>query len=281
MIQLSIKENGEPYVRMQSPSPTVYLDHWALRRFSDDEELAARLTAGLMSRGGTLAISWVNLAEFTKVTVEQQARKAENLIESNFSQVFLLEVNPFLVIERENRLLDGARPTPPHADMDFLKAIVGLDPSSVNLLSARDLFTVVRDPGSMRRLNNLADTIVERVEGLRGQLDTDSEFQAAITQLPSGAAIQRGTRFMLRELVRTLLIDSRTKMTRNHAIDLFHAVVPTAYCDLVLLDKHWETQVDRVRARLVSASISIPVAMVFSGKGDGVNRFLKELQADP
>ena len=165
--------------------------------------------------------------------------------------------------------------------MDFLKAIVGLDPSSVNLLSARDLFTVVRDQGSMQRFNNLADTVVERIEGLRGQLDTDSEFQAAITRLPSGAPIQRGTRFILRELVRTLLIDSRTKMTRNHAIDLFHAVVPAAYCDLVLLDKHWETQVDRVRTRLISASILIPVAMVFSVRGDGVNRFLKELEADP
>jgi hypothetical protein len=281
MIQLSIKDNGDPQVTMQSTSPTVYLDHWALRWFSEDQELAGRLTAGVTSRGGTLAISWVNLAEFTKVTVEEQARKAENLIEAILPQVFFLEVNPFVVIERENKLLGGGPliPIPPHADVDFLKVIVGLNPDSVNPLSARDLFNVVRDEGSMQRFNNLADTVVERIEALRSQLETDLEFRSAIAQSPSGTPIQRGTRFILRELVHTLLVDSRTKMTRNHAIDLFHAVVPAAYCDLVLLDKHWETQVDRVHSRLISADIAIPVARVFSGKSEGVNRFLNELES--
>jgi len=279
MIQLSIKENGDPQASMQSPAPTVYLDHWALRRFSEDEQLAGRLAAGIKSRGGTLALSWINLAEFTKVTVEEQARNAENLIEATFPRVFLLEVNPFIVIERENRLLDGAPPTPPHADVDFLKAIVGLNPNSFNLLSARDLFTVVRDEGSMQRFNNLADTVVERIEALRRQVKADLEFQSAIGRSPSGMPIQRGTRCILRELVRALLIDPRTKMTRNHAIDLFHAVVPAAYCDLVLLDKHWEAQVDRVRSRLAPAGIPIPIARVFSGKGDGVNRFLDDLES--
>lgn len=279
MIELSIKDTGDLNVGMQSPSPTVYLDHWALRQFSENKELANRLSSGLTSRRGTLAISWVNLAEFTKVTVEDQARKAESLIEATFPRVFLLDVNPFLVIERENRLLAGTPPTPPHADVDSLKAIIGLNPTSVNLLSARDLFNVVRDQGSMQRFNNLADTIVERIEALRDQLETDLKFQSAIARSPSGTPIQRGTRFILRELVRALIIDPKTKMTRNHAIDLFHAVVPAAYCDLVLLDKHWETQVGRVRSRLVSAGIAVPVAKVFSGKRDGVSRFLHELES--
>jgi len=277
MIELSVKDTGEPNARMRSPSPTVYLDHWAIRQFSESKELASQLTTAITSRGGTLAISWVNLAEFTKVTVEEQARKAEKLIEATFPRVFLLDVNSFLVIERENRLLEGAPPIPPHADVDFLKAIIGLDPDSVNLLSARDLFAVLRNEASMQRFNNLADTIVGRIEALRDKLETDSQFQSAIARLPSGTPIQRGTRFILRELIRTLLVDPKTKLTRNHAIDLFHAVVPAAYCDLVLLDKHWETQIERVRSRLVSAGISVSVAKVFSGKRGGVSRFLEEL----
>ena len=79
--------------------------------------------------------------------------------------------------------------------------------------------------------------------------------------------------------MRTLLIDPKTKITRNHAIDLFHAVVPAGYCDLVLLDKHWAAQVDRVRSRLVSAGITVPIAKVFSGKRGGVSRFLNELES--
>lgn len=258
----------------------MYLDHWALRQFSEYEELAGRLTTAVTSRKGTLAISWVNLAEFTKVTVEEQARKAEGLIEATFPRVFLLDVNPFLVVEREDKLLEGAPPVPPHADVDFLKKIVGLNPNSVNLLSARDLFNVVRDKEEiMQRFNHLADTIVGRIEELRERRETDLEFQSAIARLRSGTPIQRGTRFILRELIRTLLIDPKTKMTRNHAIDLFHAVVPAAYCDLVLLDKHWETQIERVRSRLVAAGITVPIAKVFSGKRDGVSRFLNELES--
>jgi hypothetical protein len=59
-----------------------------------------------------------------------------------------------------------------------------------------------------------------------------------------------------------------------------HAVVPVAYCDLVLLDKHWETQVERVRLRLNKAGISAPIAKIFSGKANGIDRFLYELAGD-
>jgi len=279
MIELSIQGTSGLNVGMQSPSPTLYLDHWALRQFSENEELAGRLTAGIKLRRGTLAISWLNLAEFTKVTIEEQARKAESLIEATFPQVFLLEVNPFLVIERENRLLGGAPPIPPHADMEFLKDVIGLNPISINLLSAHNLFNVVRDEGSVQRFNNLADTIVGRIEALRDQLETDLEFQSVVSRSPRSTPIQRGTRFILRELVRSFLVNPKTKMTRNHAIDLLHTVVPAAYCNLVLLDKHWKTQVDHTRSRLVSAGIAVPVTKVFSGQRDNINRFLNELES--
>ena len=113
----------------------------------------------------------------------------------------------------------------------------------------------MQNSGLAQRLNNLADAVVGRVEALRDELDTNPEFRSAVRRSPSGPQIQRGTRFIWRELVRALLVDNRTKITRNHAIDLLHAVVPVAYCDLVLLDKHWETQVDRVRSRLKAACI--------------------------
>jgi hypothetical protein len=79
-------------------------------------------------------------------------------------------------------------------------------------------------------------------------------------------------------MLRTLLVDKRMKITRNHAIDLLHAVVPVAYCDLVLLDKHWETQVDRVRQRFVAARMRVPMAKVFSARRNGLDRFLTELE---
>jgi hypothetical protein len=50
-------------------SPTVYLDHWAIRLFSDNLALQDRLVNALRSKGGTLLLSnisfccifWLNL----------------------------------------------------------------------------------------------------------------------------------------------------------------------------------------------------------------------------
>jgi hypothetical protein len=44
-------------------SPTVYLDHWAIRLFSDDQALQARLAVALLRKKGTLLVSNISMAE--------------------------------------------------------------------------------------------------------------------------------------------------------------------------------------------------------------------------
>jgi len=282
MIRLTINRNGERQVSQWDISPTVYLDHWALRKFSEDQTLATRFTAALNLRNGTLALSWLNLAEFTKVTIEEQAHKAENLVEAILPQLFFLEIYPFKVIQRENEALAGGSPTPPHADIEFLKAFSQFRPTSLNLFTAHDLFRVIQARNSTlgKNFSNLGDALIKSLKALRNRTDTDPGFQSTLRRSPSGFPIQRGTRFILHELVRTFLINKQIKITTNQAIDLLHATVPVAYCDLVLLDKHWETQVDYVRSRLNAAGIPVPIARVFSSKANGVDRFLCELESN-
>jgi hypothetical protein len=122
--------------------------------------------------------------------------------------------------------------------LDLLKAFVLLKPESVQLLTARELFQVVQGSELIQGLDGLADTVLDRVSALRDELLADPDFRKLVQRLPAGIQIQRGTRFVLRELVRSLLIDQRLKLTRNHAMDLLHAIVAVAYCELVLLDKH-------------------------------------------
>ncbi len=64
-------------------------------------------------------------------------------------------------------------------------------------------------------------------------------------------------------------------MTKNDAADLSHAVVPVSCCQYVLLDKHWEEQVNQARKRL-SAKMSLAIANVFSRKS--VECFLSEFE---
>ena len=159
----------------------------------------------------------------------------------------------------------------------MLKAFAELKPASPTAFTARDLFAIMQNPRLARRLEELADTVLGRISSLRDERDANPRFRSAADRLPVGQNVQRATRFLLTELVRTLLIDKGTKLTWNRAIDLIHSVVPVAYCDLVLLDKHCETQVERVGLRLERSGISAPVAKVFSGKANGIDRFLQEL----
>ena len=259
-------------------SPTIYLDHWALRMFSESQALSDRLTAALKQENGTLALSWLNLAEFTRVTDKEQASKAGTLLEKILPNIFFLEVDFGEVIRREDDLLAGGKLIPPHFDLDLLRMFSQIKPNSLNHFTAHDLFKVIQGQVSTR-FDGLADTGVDRIEALREQYAADPKFQSAIKRLPSGPPIQRGTRFILREFVRALIVDKGTKVTRNQVIDLFHAIVPIAYCDFVMLDKYWEAQLDRVRSRFEKAGMAVPTARVFSGKADGVDRFLSDIES--
>jgi hypothetical protein len=285
MIESWINEQGALEVNQQDVSPTVYLDHWALRKISADRTLTERLTAALKSQHGTLALSWLNLSEFRKVTREEQVRNADSLFEAIQPQVFFLEVDFGVVIRREDELLAGGPLAPPHGDAEFLRA---------SITSARDLFMqVVQDRQRAQRFDALTDAIADRISVLRSNFatrqrgkDRDSfiksallEFQPVIIHPLSGLPIQRGTRFLLYEFLRALLIDTKTKLTRNYVTDLFHAVVPVAYCDFVLLDSHWKTKVGQVSTSLNKAGLSIPIARVFSGKANEIHRFLCVLES--
>lgn len=278
MIRFLIDDKGTLQVQQLIEQSCVYLDHWALRKLSEDPARRNRLVSALKSRGGTLMLSWLNLAEFTQVTDPAQARAAEELVEVVLPNVFFLEVNPFTVWEKEDELLAGGKPAAPHADTEFLQAFSTLRPTSVNPFTARDLFTAVQERGKTEGFDSLADTITRRIDALRDVMDSDAEFEKLVRRTSSGPQIQHGTRYVLRELSRTFLTDRRTKLTRNHAIDLLHSVVPVAYCDLVLLDRHWRHQVELMRSRFAKVDMNVPLAQVYSERNNGVEEFLSALE---
>jgi hypothetical protein len=106
-------------------------------------------------------------------------------------------------------------PDPPHADPGLLKAFVLLKPEGAQLLTAAELFRIVQGSSMVQGLDGLADTVVDRGQALRDEFESDPEFKKLVQRLPAGVEIQRGTRFVLRELVRSLLIDQRLKVTRT------------------------------------------------------------------
>lgn len=260
----------------------VYLDHWAWRKISDSGILTKRFLGALKARNGTLAMSWLNLVEFNVVTYDHQTRKADALLDGCLPQVFFVNLNFFKVIEEEDKLLNGGEPTAPHADLVTLKFFVNHNlqkQNSLELFPKQNLLSLAREAQISTKAESFADAIIGRIESLRARYVNNREFALAVKRVPKGTPIQRGTRFIASELIGGVLKNSSLTFNQNHAIDICHAVVPVAYCDFVLLDRHWTTQVEQARNRFIEGGMSFPIAKVFSERENGVDHFLSELES--
>jgi len=281
MIEFTINKGGNLEVFHRDLPPTVFLDHWAWRKISESESSTKRFSSALKSRKGTLVLSWLNLIEFSKVTDEQQTCKADALLNEIMPQIFFINPNFFKVIEHENELLAGSEAITPHADTELLKGFAKLNllkSNSLKLLPAQNIFRLVPATGIAGQYDHFADLIISYIESLRRDYDNDKEFRLRVNRLPKGRQNQYGTRFIANELFGSFLKNKQIKVSRNHAIDVSHAVVAVAYCDYVLLDGHWATQVEQAKKRIIDGGLSVPMAKVFSEKNDGIERFLQEIE---
>jgi hypothetical protein len=115
---------------------------------------------------------------------------------------------------------------------------------------------------------------------MRDQMLADKHLEKRVRGPHDSAKAQR-TWLFVRELLGSLLLDSKDVLTRNNAMDLFQAVVPVSYCDFVLLDAQWEHRVTVIGQRLKQHNICMKHADVFSKRRGGVERFLERLESRP
>jgi hypothetical protein len=269
--------NGKVALTQSNVSPSVYLDHWALLGISQDKALAQRLLTALQRRSGTLVLSWMNLSEFIKVGNAARVTHAEELVQQALPHVFFMEVDPFRVIDREDRP-GSDMGSQPHADMELLKVFATHNRTSLTVFSASGFFMAVRKSQLASGSDRLADVFLQKVEDARTSSDRDPQWRDAIDRKPWAPEHGRSTLSLFREVVRGLIGDKKTKLNRNHAMDFYHALVPAVYCDFVLIDKYWEERLKQARRRYAKAQVAFPMAAAFSAKNQGVERFLAELE---
>src|SRR5437870_4226454 len=145
----------------------AYLAHWAVRLFSEDAGLARRLGDALRARGGTLAVSWINLGEFSKVSDTMQANQTEQFLDRLLPHLFFLDSDPSKVIQRENDFIAGTKRVLPHADQELLGEVKNLKPSGVQALTVVGLLDSFFGSTLVDRGEALGDTFVKVVEDLR------------------------------------------------------------------------------------------------------------------
>jgi hypothetical protein len=274
VIALTPSAEEGPGLLMQHVSPMVYLDHWALRKFADAPELRSRFLAALRARVGTLALSWLNLAEFAAVSHREQRRAAEAFLEAALPAIFCIDVDLAAVDKRMNT----GDPLP-HADRELLLLFRDWGGSADKRFTAIGLCERLYDSGLAQTKEKLATTLQGRLEYLRETYRTDRSFREAVRHAEHGdaLAVTTRTRAIARTLAATFFPDYRRVIKPNDAVDFLHTAIPVAYCDLVLLDGDAADRVERARRKLGDKGVKM--AEVFPGRRDGVDRFLAHLRA--
>ncbi len=268
MIELTPNKDGL-FVDQWCVPPTIYLDHWAWRKISESEQLANRFSTALKSNGGTLAFSWLNLFEFSRVSDEQQTREADMLLNAVLPQAFIIDPDFYKVCSKEDKIQTSGECVAPHADIVSLKFFAKYNltkSTSLKVFPAQNLFRLTPATGIAGKYDGFTDLIIKRIESLRRDYDDNRDFRLRVDRLPRGRPNQYGTRVIASELLGSFLKNKKIRVSRNHAIDVSHAVVAVAYCDYVLLDSHWATQVEQARKRISDGGLSFPMAKVFSEK---------------
>ena len=256
-------------LQMQHVRPMIYLDHWAFRRFSTNGALCARLVKALRARHGTLAISWLNLGEYASVSVVASRQAAEQFVEDVLPSIFCLQVDLAAVDNREK-----AGDPLPHADEALAATLV----DSTGSLSAKGMFLPLHDAGLAATQDKLATIVKGRLDLLRTTYVSDKTFRKEVQQSYHREATENTTRTRVigRTLAAMFFPDGRRVIKQNDAIDFLHAVIPTTYCDALLLDGATWDLVERARQKLQGAGVTMATA--FPGRGDGVERFLVHLE---
>jgi hypothetical protein len=273
IMTLSRREDGGLRLRQQLLRPVVYLDHWAVRLFSDNEPLRRRFVDALHRAGGTWLFSAMNICEFTAMDDMAQAEAAERL---------LLEAYP--AIHVADTIADPGY---------FFRGGVPHDPGEPerNWL-LRDMLSRAEIAGGFTTHRFVRDAIDHR-DMLRPMFEdmkrTIVEAVMATAQDPLRNAVAR--RFvplpgmtlrtaLIHELIREPYLDHRRhRLDDNDATDLLHTVPSAVVADFTLLDARWCHKLDSARRRLRKGGVTGRIAEAFSHRT--VGDFLSAFEAHP
>jgi len=256
-------------------SPTVYLDHWAMRLFSDNRPLQDRLVAALLSKGGTLLISTVSMAELGSASDPRHIIDAAAFLERCLPHLFLTDLRLDKLRAREMNEGTNATRFWPTADLAQLKLFGERSQAAGREFTMQGFAQMAyehRTPINELIRSN-AREMIEAVDRAR----SDPDYVRKARDAPLSESRSR-TMLIMGELLRGFILDSKSPMSENDAVDLLHAAMPLNCCDYVLLDGPWSERVAKMKLRLAKSPMVMPIAKCFYRRNDGINIFLADLE---
>lgn len=258
-------------------SPSVYLDHWAIRLLSDDLALQERFVSALRHAGGTLLLSHLTFAEFAAVEDSATCDRGEAFLSKVLPNVYFAEFN----IDKARQQEDAQPPLAvrpklaPPPDPQMMRAFAVRYSLSLPFAMTGFIAEVHQNRGRMETLvRDVNSRIADKLVAQR----TDAAFVSAARNTPVDNGRQPTT-LVMGELMRDFVLDSTSSISANDAMDLQHATVSLAYCDYVLLDGKFADKARRMKERISRANMSMRLAACYSKRDAGLQRFLSSLES--
>ncbi len=265
MIELSVDPTGEVIAKQYLASPAIYLDLWAIKDFSLDLRIAERFVKALVRKSGTLVLSWIHFLELSQLRNEKQVSAIIEFFEKASPHVFFMDVIPKSVIDKEDSLLKGKVRIAPHADDRFLKLFLTHRRQGPNPLTVGEFLKDFQQERVVSMCQSFLNELIETVEKSRRRAQANPKLAAHIKQIPSGPDLPHATRFINIDALQYVVRD-KIKVTPRDWRDLFHMIVPLAYCDILLLDHRWTVKAREIVERLQRVGNKAQMAEVFSGR---------------
>lgn len=244
--------------------PAVYLDHWALMTFAENEELGERLVGALTLSGGRWCMTLMSMAEICHVADRRHAEHIDRLLAK--AQRFLHPIRLTEVLLQPEHYEDRSTLPP-------------WDEGLANELALPREFCV---PGAFGRAwaarSRAAATFASMTDRVAAEFNAWRKNPENIMQAKS-ARLDRPSRWiyvLIGELMRPAVLNASERISRQDSADLLHSLTALAYCDLALLDGKFAERANTAKRRLGVRGAHLPTA--FSARGDGVESFLRALE---
>ncbi len=233
--------NGKIAVKIDQIAypPTVYLDTWALFDFIEDDRLANKFIKILNNLGGTLMLSIISVLESVGLKNQKQFQCLCDLIDSlGIDKVALLDFNFMRVITKEKIY----KKISPAIDLGLLDSFIKIHKPE-NLLKVSEIFLAYRqDLENGKVLNEKwEDDLFPIVKRARNNTNSLSNAKKRFRRRKEKANTCKFpcTEFLMETCFDYIAINENMKMPDKEWRDIFHTIVPVAYCDFVLVDKRW------------------------------------------
>lgn len=260
--------------------PAVYLDHWAMRAFSENGDLGTRLLEAIRKTNGTLCLTHLSAVEFSKADDARHAKDAEAFFDAAMASLYLVELDFDKAIAAEEQLGPGNTRPPP--DVETVQLLT----DRLRHTSGQLTFTgLVQAVASSR--DEIAITFAESNQAIVAMVARERanpKFVAKALNSDPGSDPHTPispTKILFGELLRNVVIDATAQFTANDAADLQHTTIPSAYCDFILLDKRWEHFLNVATERIAARNLPFRPAKGFSRRRNGIEKFLVALESWP